>query len=202
MSCKVISGLTEQTPQKLLLDAGAFFKDFNVVEVGDTPADTFESAVAAGKLLGATKGGGSFSSVPTFREIEIDGARGRVKELKQIESIETKISANIIEVSVESLRAALAASVIDDTDTKYTKISGKFCISPDDYIGNITWVGTLSGNQEPVIIQVFNALSESGLELSFEDKGEAVVALELFAHQSLANLDETPWTIWYPKVSG
>lgn len=202
MSCKVISGLTEQTPQKLLLDAGAFFKDFNVEKVGETEADTFESAVAAGKLLGATKGGGSFSSVPTFREIEVDGARGRIKELKQIESIETKISANIIEVSVESLRTALAASVVDDADAKYTKISGKFCISPDDYIGNITWVGTLSGNQEPVIIQVFNALSESGLELSFEDKGESVVALELFAHQSLANLDETPWTIWYPKVSG
>ena len=55
---KTINGITQNTTKHLLLDAGAFF-------VGYNPAtDTFESAKTAGKLLGATKGGGSFKAVP------------------------------------------------------------------------------------------------------------------------------------------
>ena len=41
------SGYTSETPKSLLLDAGAFFKNFYV------GTDTFESAVTAGKLIGA-----------------------------------------------------------------------------------------------------------------------------------------------------
>lgn len=67
---KVYSGFTAKTPEKLLLDAGAFFKNF---EVG---VDTFESAVTAGKLIGATAGGGVFEAKPDIRPIEIDGVKG------------------------------------------------------------------------------------------------------------------------------
>ena len=55
---KKYSGFTTDTSKSLLLNAGAFFKNFVV------GTDTFDGAVAGGKLLGATKGGGEFSAVP------------------------------------------------------------------------------------------------------------------------------------------
>ena len=58
---KKYSGFTTETAKSLLLNAGAYFKNFNV------GTDDFDSAVAAGKLIGATKGGGEFSAVPEDR---------------------------------------------------------------------------------------------------------------------------------------
>lgn len=193
MTCKTISGLTPNTASNILIDAGVFFKNYVYA------TDTIETAIADGKLIGATKGGGGFSSVPTFREIEVDGARGRIKELKQIESVETKMSANIVEVTVDTLRMALAATEVDTTDTNHTKISGKWCIDGDDFTDNITWIGNQTDGKL-VVIQIFNGLNENGLELSFEDKGEGVIALELFAHQSLADMSAPPYAIYYPNI--
>jgi len=68
---KSYSGYTEKTAENLLLDAGAFFINFDIEE------DDFDSAVADGKLLGATRGGGSFSAVPEIRAIEVDGVHGK-----------------------------------------------------------------------------------------------------------------------------
>lgn len=200
---KTINGLTSKTPQRLLLDAGAFFKNF------DMDTDTFESAVTAGKLLGATKGGGSFSAVPAIRKIEIDGVRGSVKGLGVLDTWEVKLGANIVEVSADTLVSALAiadkAVGTDGTATGgadlsgYDIITGRSHILDADYIGNVTWVGTLSGSLKPVIIQVLNALNEKGLELSFEDKSEGVVETEFMGNFDFTDPDKVPFVIYYPK---
>ena len=200
---KTINGLTSKTPLRLLLDAGAFFKNF------DMKADTFESAVIAKKLLGATKGGGSFSAVPAIRKIEIDGVRGSVKGLGVLDTWEVKIGANIVEVTADTLVSALGiADKTSGTDgsgtggadlSGYDIITGRSHILDTDYIDNITWVGTLSGSLKPVIIQVFNALNEKGLELAFEDKSEGVVETEFMGNFSFDDPDKVPFDIYYPK---
>lgn len=200
---KTINGITAKTPKRLLLDAGAFFKNF------DMETDTFDSAVTAGKLLGATKGGGSFSAVPAMRQVEIDGIRGSVKGLKVLDLWEVKIGANIVEVSVDTLVLALAIADktvgVDNSGTggadlsDYDVISGRNNILDTDYIENITWVGTLSGSNKPVIIQVLNAMNEKGLELSFEDKTEGVVETEFMGNFDFENPDKVPFNIYYPK---
>ncbi len=195
-TCKVINGLTEKTTKHLALDAGAFFKNYKV----DT--DTFDSAVSGGKLIGATKGGGSFKAVPTFRTVELDGMRGAVKGTKILESWEVTIGANVAEVTEDNLKISLG--VTNDTDSplqpeNYKKITGKNCISDKDYLENITWVGTLSGSKDPVIIQVYNALNTKGLELSFEDKGELVIEMEFEGHFDMKK-KEVPFAIYYPKL--
>lgn len=194
--CKVLSGLTEQTTQALVLDAGAFFKNYDIKQ------DTFDSAIKAGKLLGATKGGGNFKAVPTFRSIEIDGMRGAVKEAKLLDSWEIRMGAKIVEVTVESLKAGLSIVEEPTTETvgqkQYKKIQGKTCILDKDYFDNITWIGNLSGSEDPVIIQVFNALNTKGLEFSFEDKGEAVIETDFEGHFDATG--KVPFVIYYPQV--
>lgn len=194
--CKVISGLTSSTTQRLVLDSGAFFKNFQV------GTDDFENAKE--KLLGATKGGGSFSAIPTFRSIAVDGSRGEVKGTKILESWEIKMGASIVEVTVDSLQTALAVAekTTDSNVNTHEVVKGKMCIETADYIDNITWVGNLSGSNEPVIIQIFNALNTKGLEFTFEDKNEAVIEMEFMAHFDTAKANEVPFKIYYPKQVG
>lgn len=191
----IYSGFTSGTAEKLLLDAGAFFVNF---EVG---TDTFASAVAGGKLLGASRGGGQFSAVPEMRTIEVDGVKGAAKGLQVIDAWEIMITANVLEVSAEGLAQALTASDTDNTDAVYSKITAKNFVELADYIDNVTWVGKLSGSAEPVIIQVYNAINTNGLTLQTQDKDETVIAMEFKGHYDAADLDSPPFAIYYPKAT-
>ncbi len=189
---KTYSGFTGDTAKKLLLDAGAYFKNF---EVG---VDTFDAAVLAGKLLGATSGGGTFSAIPTYRKIEIDGVIGDGKGLQAIDFWKVTIMANMKEISEQLIVDALGTGVSIDGPAGYKLITAKNYVEDTDYIDNITWVGKLSGEETPVIIQVENALSMGGITLATADKGEAVMATTFTGHYDAGGLDEPPFKIYYP----
>lgn len=193
------SGFTKNTPDHLLLDAGAFFKDF-IYEPGGTSNDTYDSAVTAGKLIGATQGGGEFSAVPSIRQIEVDGVKGRAKGLEVIDSWDVYLKATILETTAESVKVALSAATVDSTsDEDYDVITGNAAIGLDDYIDNVTWIGTLSGSEKPVIIQVYNGLNTDGLKLTVKDKGEATIPATFYGHYPPDDLDSPPFKIFYPK---
>lgn len=199
MKKKAFSGFTKKTSEHLLLDAGAFFKNF-IYEPGGDDNDTFDTAVEAGKLIGATKGGGEFSAVPEVRQIEVDGVKGRAAGLEVIDSWEVYIKATILETTTESIRAALCAAQVDGaSDEKYDIIEGKSAIDLADYVDNVTWIGNLSGSDNPVIIQVFNALSTDGLKINVQDKAEATIPVTFYGHYDQENLSAPPFRIFYPK---
>ena len=192
---KTYSGFTEKTANKLLLDAGAFFKNFDVA------TDTFASAVTAGKLIGATKDGGEFSAVPTIRQVEVDGVKGRAKGLEIVDGWEVYVKANVLEVSKEALILGLCAAkeeAVTLLTNDYAHINGKADIELTDYIDNITWVGTLSGSDNPVIIQVKNALNTDGLKLTTKDKDQSVVAMTFYGHYTYSDLETPPFDVYYP----
>lgn len=192
---KKYSGFTTETAKSLLLNAGAYFKNYNV------GTDDFDSAVAAGKLIGATKGGGEFSAVPEIRQIEVDGVAGRAKGLETIDSWDIYLKANVLEVKEATIQSGLAASSVDtSTNTDYDIITASNNLEVSDYIDNITWVGTLSGSDKPVIIQIFNALNTEGLKFSTTDKAEATISLTFYAHYTQDDLDTPPFKIYYPKA--
>lgn len=191
---KKYSGFTTATADSLLLNAGAYFKNFDVT------ADTFDTAVADGKLIGATKGGGEFSAVPTIRQIEVDGVAGRAKGLEVIDAWDIYLKANVLEIKEDTIQTGLAASSVDTTsNTDYDVITASNNLEVSDYIDNITWVGTLSGSDKPVIIQIYNALNTEGLKFSTTDKNEATIALSFYAHYTQTDLDTPPFKIYYPK---
>lgn len=190
---KTYSGFNKKTAEKLLLDAGAFFANFIV------GTDTFETA--KDKVLGATRGGGKFEAKPQIRSIEIDGVKGRAKGLQVINNWEVSLSANILEISKESLAKGLTATnAVDASSVEgYEVITAKNYIEVSDYIENITFVGKISGKEKPVIIQIYNALNIEGLTLQTKDKDEAVIALNFVGTYDPDNLDTPPFKIFYPK---
>lgn len=191
---KVKSGFTKETKENLLTGAGAYFKNFNV------GVDTYESAKAAGKLIGATQGGGEFKAVATIRQIEVDGVSGKAKGLEQIDSWEVSQNVNLLETTPETLQLALGAADIDRVSNgEFDVISGRSEIIDEDYLDNLTYIGTITGSNTPVIIQIFNALSTDGLSIKAEDKKEAVLAITVYGHYTEDDLDSPPYRIYYPK---
>lgn len=194
---KAKTGYTSKTKERLLTGAGAYFKNFVV------GTDTFESAKAAGKLLGATQGGGEFKAVASIRQIEADGIAGRAKGLEEVDSWEVSQNINLLETTPETLALALGAASLDnESDDNYTIIKGKSYIDDEDYLDNVTYIGTITGTSKPVIIQIFNALSTDGLSIKAEDKKEAVLAVTVYGHYAEDDLDTPPYRIYYPKKDG
>ena len=68
-----MTGMTEKTVEHFVLGAGVFAKDF----IPGT--DTYESAKTAGKLLGATTGGGEFKAAKVGHYSQVDGAPENTK---------------------------------------------------------------------------------------------------------------------------
>ena len=206
---KAFNGITNSTPKNLQLDAGAFFIGFKV------GTDTYATAKKAGKCIGATQGGGTFTAKPSIRTIEVDGAVGRVKGLTDIETWDVSISATVIETTVTTLKAALAAATAtagtgtgepgNGIPEGYTEIKGNAGISDTDYISDITWIGCLSGSTEPIIIQIKNALNEDGLSVDFAPKSEGKVKLNFYAYNSLEDFESDSvspaFYIYLPTVS-
>jgi len=198
---KAYSGFNTKTMEHLLLDAGAFFKNFNYGNK-EGNNDTFDSAVTAGKLIGATKGGGEFSAVASIRQIAVDGVKGRAKGLETIDSWDIYLKATVLETSADTIKLALGSATVDTkSDDKYDIITGNADISLDDYVENVTWVGKLSGSNEPVIIQVYNALNTDGLKLTVQDKTEATIPMTFYGHYTPENLDSPPFKVLYPKAT-
>lgn len=190
----IFSGFTSDTAKHLQIDAGAFYKNYDPTT--DTPA------MASSKLLGATAGGGSFSAVPTIRQIEIDGVKGAVKGLEVIDEWAVTITANVKEITASVMATALAAgNAASSTTPAGTKITAGSELADSDYLTNITWVGRISGSQNPVIIVVKNALATNGLTLTTADKAEGVIAMTFTGHYTAADLDTAPFEIYYPSIS-
>lgn len=197
----MFSGVTANTPKHLQLDAGAFLKNYDVT------TDTWATAKGT-KLIGATAGGGSFAAVPTIRRVEVDGVKGATKGFEALDEWVVTMTANVKEITADAIKMALATGTSTDMKSpnsasanNYKKITAANALSDADYMTNITWVGTLSGSQLPVIIVLKNALCTNGLTLTTADKSEGVIALTLTGHYDPSDLDTVPFEIYYPIIS-
>ncbi|WP_180270621.1 hypothetical protein [Sporanaerobium hydrogeniformans] len=190
---KRMTGYTKSTMINRQTGAGAYFKNYNI------ETDTFSSAVEAGKLLGATQGGGTFTAKPTITPIEIDGVPSAAMGLEEVESWEVTMQATFIEVKPELITKVLgAATQVNAVNGKYKKIQGKMKIDLDDYENNITFLGDMVGYDDPVIIQVYNALSTDGLSMNPQDKKSSTISTTFKGHVSPIDYAVPPFAIFIP----
>lgn len=162
-----------------------------------------------GTKLGATNGGVSIKIDASYRKMEVDGTSVMdVVGLDVLESVSGTATAKLKEFTAETIRQALNGTVRDATEVEAptgTKIvESKLMVEDTDYIKNIAVVGRLSGNDEPIIFVMDNALVTSGLEIETEDASEAVVEQEYKAHASFEQLeaDQFPWRFYFPAAKG
>lgn len=195
----VLNGFTPNTAKNLQLDAGVIVR--GLVD----PSKFTGTLTSPAKSIGATSGGGSFTAVPTMRNIfeDLDGARGNYKDGNVIDTWDIKLTTTIKEMTAENLKLALAAADTTPaaTSDKYDTTVGRNEIKSTDYLDNLCWMGTLNGSAEPIIIELKNVLNISGLNFTFANKATGGVELELQAHFDLTKANEVPFKIYTPKAT-
>ncbi len=184
-------GVTTNTYKKLVLDSGAVYKNYG------------ESGEA---LLGATRGGNTFTIEQDIREMPVDGAKGKVKGMRRIIAVNPVIVANFVEISKEVLALALpGSSTADYPDTPsktHDQITRALEIALGDYATNIAIVGEVSGNDTyPCVCLIKNVIAGENLELGMAPNDEAVQAVTFQAHFDSADLDAEPWAIRWPEIT-
>lgn len=186
-----------ETFQNLQLNAGAFLIGFAYSEYTDATALRTALTTAlqdSTKLLGATRGGGTFVVTSEIREPDVDGKRYRFKGGAFVDSVDAQLTGTLVEIRPEIFAKVLATGE-STTAGKKTTVKMHTAIQETDYIDSLVWVGDMSDGGL-VLIALKNALNNNGMTLTFTDKGEGVIPFEFHAYQeSVEDYDYAPFEV-------
>ena len=178
-------GFTPNTPDNLLIDAGAIYKNYGLANEA---------------LIGATSGGNEFTIAVKTRDVKVDGLKGTVKGLTRIISTDVTLKANMLELTTDILKMALMGVVDTTLNAGYDTITGKTEILLTDYIDNIAIVGKLSGSLKPVVIILKNALSSDGIKFSSKDSADNILPITFTGSIDPNFPLVSPYEIRYPQL--
>lgn len=197
------TALRSGTFDKLQLNAGIVLKNLSYASVTDSGA--LKTAIAniiaggsnpIGTLVGATRGGGTFTVTRETRTPEVDGMRYGFKGSDFVDSTDAYLSTTLIEVTPDNITDLLATGTSSTSD-KVTTIKMATAIDTDDYLTNICWVGDLADGQM-VLICLKNAINTADFTFTYTDKGEGTLAAEFHARQaSVSDYDYAPFEILF-----
>ena len=177
-------GVTSTTFTEIIIDSGAVYKNYG------------ESGQA---LLGATRGGNTFTIETEYREMEVDGARGAVKSGRRITGVVCSVVANFLAIDKDTILQNLTGAAAADITTHY-RITRSLQLTDSAYLTNVAIVGEVPGKTNSVICRIDNAISDAGFEFAFTDKDETILATTFKAHFDPSDLDTEPWAISYPQT--
>jgi hypothetical protein len=185
-------GVSESTPENILLGAGTIHKNLTW---------NTDEAKWEGDIIGATSGGNKVSIKGEIKDIELDGALVKVKGLAVKQGGTGTMEVNFAEINEEIMqKAALMKSDVSDA-TGYTMLVDKSHIEEGDYIENFAFVGKTANGAKDIIIIFENALCTSGLEIEGKNKENSVIKLTMEAYaNNEGDLDTLPVRIYYPTV--
>lgn len=178
------TSVTPSTFENLQLNAGLFLRGFDfssaasAVQLRLLLAD----AIADGScVIGATRGGGTFTCTPTIRNIEADGLRSPMVGSTVNDGWTVKLTGTMLEITPANFASALICTDVE-TSGSITTIRTRTDIAETDYIPTLCWVGDTSRGF--VLIELTNALNLKGAAFTFTDKGEGTLPFEFQAHQA------------------
>lgn len=184
--------------ENLQLNAGIFLEDFDYSSITDATAlkTAISSAITAGtKILGVTRGGGSFTVTRETRTPEVDGMRYPFKGADFVDSADAYLSGTLLEVNPTNFKRLLGTGRVA-TSGKKTTVTMNTAIDPDtDYIDTLCWAGDIADGRL-VLIELDNAFNTSDFSLTFTDKGEGTMSFEFHARQDdVLDYDTAPFRV-------
>ena len=192
------SPIRSEAFENLQLNAGAFLVDFDHSSITDATA--LKTAIAAAldtpaKILGVTRGGGSFHVTRKMRTPEVDGMRYPFKGADFVDSVDAYLSGTLLEVVPDNFKRLLGTGTAT-TSGKKTTITMRTAINTQtDYIESLVWVGDLADGRA-VMIELDNAFNTADFELTFTDKGEGTMTFEFHARQeNVTDYDNAPFRV-------
>lgn len=180
----MMTGLTPTTFENLQLNAGVFLKnfDYSAITDADALADAVIDALESREgVLGATRGGGTFTCTPSIRNIEADGKRSEFVGSTVNDGWTIRLSTTLLETTPENFKDALLSADVQ-TEGNVTTVTVRTGIKEEDYIEKLCWIGDTSKGM--VLIELDNALNIDGATFTFTDKGEGTMPVNFLAHQA------------------
>ena len=182
------TGFTERTIKSLQLNAGVLLSSY-----------TKGGEIEETNIIGATRGGGSFSAIPEMHQAAVDGAPTYTKGLERCDGWNVNLSFTMVEFTADTILRGLGVGATQKVVTADTEITAIRNVLASDY-KDIYWVGDTSDGKN-IVIYLKNAMNISGLSLTASDKGEGTFALTMQAHHDVANLDEAPFKVTFEGVN-
>lgn len=176
------------TFEKLQLNAGILVDAF-------TP-----STGVIGNILGATTGGVSFASNPSYQDFgeDIDNVPNNMLELKHLQAFDPAMSGTFLTVTPAVAKSLVGAADIDGVDT--TKVVPRQKLLTTDF-DEVWWIGDYSdkntGNTAGFLaIRLMNALNTSGFQIQSTKDGKGTMSFEFHGHYSIEAQDTVPFEIY------
>ena len=173
--------------QKLQMNAGIIVDAF-------TPATG-----VIGNILGATTGGLTFNSNPTYEDFgeDIDNVPANTWQLKKITSYDPVISGNFLTVTAALAKQLSGAGAVSGT----TQIVPSHELTQADFddvwiIGDYSDKNTGTATAGYVAIHIMNALNTTGFQLQTTKNGKGQFAFEFHGHYDLTDIDTVPYEIY------
>lgn len=180
--------IPEDTFEKLQLNAGILVDEF-------TP-----STGVIGNLLGATTGGISFASNPSYTDFgeSIDNIANNSMELKRIEGYDPTMSGTFLTVDAHTIKMLGGSADIDSEDATHV-VPRNYLIESD--FNDVWWIGDYSDKNTGekagyLAIHLMNALNTSGIQITSSKNEKGQMAFEFHGHVSLADQDTVPFEIF------
>lgn len=197
---KLLSGLTQTTPQNFQLDAGVWLTGVEFGGVSDE--ETLRSAITTAmetptNIIGATSGGGSVEIVPDIRDLmeDVDASVGMYKDCLAVNKFDCKVKTKIAEAKAGALTMAIGCAEESTLGEEGKKIVLRNHFLSKDY-KEVVWAGTLNKADGLMVVRVKNAISTGGLNFEIENRGKGKFDLELTPCIDLASPDESPIEIY------
>lgn len=154
------------------------------------------STGTVGNILGATTGGVSFASNPTYSDFgeDVDNVPAGTKQLKRLDSWDPVLSGSFVTCTAAGVKRLLGAADADTVDE--TKILPRSVVLEEDF-DEIWWVGDYSdvntgASAGFVAIHLIDALNTTGFQITSSKNGKGTMAFEFHGHYDIEDDDQTP----------
>lgn len=179
-----MTGLNAMTPRRIVVDAGALYRNY-----GEPTQE----------LIGATRGGATFTVGREDRQVEADGIRGSVMGLKRVIDHSPRLEFTLVEMSLDMWLDLTRGTALLDESGDFYRITPSNEIAISDYLTNIALVARVMNTDTPIVIILYNALQEGEWSMTTADRDEGTVGITFVGHyNSLAGEDEPPYEILWP----
>lgn len=180
--------IPEDTFEQLQLNAGILVDSFA------------PSTGVIGNLLGATSGGITFNSNPTYTDFgeDVDNVPSNTKELKHLDSYDPTMSGTFLTCTAAAVKSLIGAADVGSSDTTHVIPRGE--LESTDF-SELWWIGDYSdvntGNTAGYMaIHLLNALNTSGFQIQTAKNEKGKMSFEYHGHYSIANMDTIPFEVY------
>ncbi len=153
--------------------------------------------------LGATMGGNVLEINRVFRDIRPDGARGKVKGFRYLESGEYTLTVRMLELTEDIVYYALAGSVLAAHVISGGEINQ---VGSNCYIAEVTLdleIKGVTATTEATLVSIVlkNCLVEGPFTINAPESGPATIEMKFTAHYLATALTTEPFTITFTPAT-